>query len=180
MRWRSLRVSAALALGLAVAASAESPHFDLCIEQSPAKAGIVTPDSGTHRFAANSVVTLSAEPQTGYRFAYWLGDVADPASKNTTVHVDSPKVIVAIFKPVEDDLLENTLGGGGGTSLVPTFVAFGSSGFSSCSGSRTETHSTTPIHTPEPTTLGLLALGALALRRIHGSRKCRTLSRGCA
>lgn len=168
MRWRSLLISAALALGLAVGASAESPHFDLCIEQSPAKAGTVTPDSGTHRFAANSVVTLSAEPQTGYQFAYWLGDVADPASQSTVVQVNSSKVIVAVFKPIEDDSLENTLGGGGGgSSLVPTLVAFSSSGFSACSGSQTDTHTAAPIHTPEPTTLGLLALGALALRRIQ-------------
>lgn len=169
MHWRSLLVSAALALGLAVGASAESPHFDLCIEQSPAKAGTVTPDSGTHRFAVNSVVTLSAEPQTGYQFAYWLGDVADPASKSTVVQVNSSKVIVAVFKPVEDDSLENTLcgGGGGGTTLVPTLTAFGRSGFSPCSGSQADTHSAAPIHTPEPTTLGLLALGTLALRRMR-------------
>ncbi len=129
----------------------------MCIEQSPAKAGTVTPDSGTHRFSANSVVTLSAEPATGYQFAYWLGDVADPAAKQTIVQVNSSKVIVAVFKPAEDDSLENTLcgGGGGGSSLVPTLVSFGSSGFSPCSGGQPDTHGAPAIHTPEPATLGV-------------------------
>ena len=74
----SLAVAAVLALGLAARGYAQTAAYELCIEQSPAKAGKVTPDSGTHRFSPDSVVVLSAEPQPGYQFAYWLGDVSDP------------------------------------------------------------------------------------------------------
>jgi len=77
------------------------PAYELWLDQSPAQAGKLSPDSGTHRFAADEVVVLSAEPQPGYQFAYWLGDVADPKSQRTTVHVNSSKVIVAIFQPAE-------------------------------------------------------------------------------
>ncbi|MGE5293447.1 MAG: InlB B-repeat-containing protein, partial [Solirubrobacterales bacterium] len=160
--------SATLALGLAAAARAQTPLFNLCIEQSPAKAGSVTPDSGTHSFAADSVVSLCAEPRAGYQFAYWLGDVDDPAARSTSVRVNSSKVVVAVFKPTEDDSLERSFGGGGGgTSLVPTLVALGGSGFSSYGGQKPETPDTPHIPTPEPTTLGLLALGGLALRRMR-------------
>jgi len=164
---RSLLVSAVLALVLAAEACAETPLFDLCIEQSPAKAGTVTPDSGTHRFSANSVVTLAAEPRSGYQFAYWLGDVADPGAKRTTVHVDAPKVVVAIFKPAERDPFQKSFSGGGGGDgdLTATAVDFSIPSWSPSGGGSTDTPDTPPVHTPEPATLAMLALGALALRQ---------------
>lgn len=161
---KSLLISAALALGLAAGAHADVPHFELCIEQSPAKAGTVTPDSGTHRFSANSTVTLAAEPRPGYQFAYWLGDVADPSAKRTTVNVDAPKVVVAIFKPAEKDPFQKSFGGGGG-DLTATAIDFAIPRESPTGGGRTDTPDTPSVHTPEPATLAMLALGALALRR---------------
>jgi hypothetical protein len=174
MHARSLLVSAVLALGLAVAAHAETPLFDLCIEQSPAKAGRVTPDSGTHRFSANSVVMLAAEPQQGYQFAYWLGDVADPTAKRTSVQVDSPKVVIAIFKRAERDPLQKSFGGGGGGGeLAATAIDFSIPTWSPSGGSEPDTPDTPPIHTPEPATLAMLALGALTLRRFRTTDCCR-------
>lgn len=165
MRWRSLLVSAVLALGLAAGAHAEAPLFDLCIDQSPAKAGKVTPDSGTHRFSANSVVALAAEPQPGYQFAYWLGDVAEPTAKRTTVHVDSPKVVVAIFRPAERNPFQKSFGGGGGGELAATEIDFSIPDWSPSGGSEVDASEPPTVHTPEPATLALLALGAVALRR---------------
>ena len=114
MLWRSLLVSAALALVPAARGDSEQTVYDLCIEQSPAKAGKITPDLGTHPFHVDSLVALSAEPVPGYQFAYWLGDVADPGARQTTVHVDAPKVIIAVFKPTEEYAFERKAGGGGG------------------------------------------------------------------
>jgi hypothetical protein len=153
-----------LALSLAVAAYADAPVYDLCIEQSPAKAGTVTPDSGTHRFSANALVALAAEPQPGYQFAYWLGDVADPTARQTTVHVNSSKIIVAVFRPEEKDPLDKALAGGGGGILTATPADLSSPAWSSPGGKR-DTSEAPTIHTPEPATLALLALGGLVLRR---------------
>jgi hypothetical protein len=167
MHWRSLLVSAVLALGLDAPGYSEQTVYDLCIEQSPAKAGKVTPDSGLHRFSADSLVTLSAEPRPGYQFAYWLGDVTDPSVKETTVHVNSAKVIIAVFRPAEEDPFERKpSGGGGGGLLWPTICDLSTPAFTSPSGgSSGSTDVSITIPTPEPTTFLLLTLGALTLRR---------------
>jgi hypothetical protein len=166
-------VALVLALGLphlAARASGETPAYDLCIEQSPTAAGTVTPNSGTHRFWADSVVVLSAAPQPGYQFAYWIGDVADPASQRTTVRVNAPKVVVAVFRPADEDGFDEVRiggGGGGGGGLLPTSMNLGSPGWSAGGGGKSETRTiiVPVIQTPEPATIILLGLGTLVLRR---------------
>jgi len=162
-------IAGVLAMGLAARGQAETCAFELCIERSPVQAGNVTPGSGTHRFATETVVTLSAEPQQGYEFACWLGDVADPAAQSTTVRIDAPKLVVAVFKPAEKHPLEDKLRstGGGGGPLTPTMIDLTTPGFSPTGGAKAKpTVKPVPtIPTPEPATALLLALGTLALRR---------------
>ncbi len=173
MHLGSLFVAAAWVLGLATYGYGQMPAYELCIEQSPAQAGKLSPDSGTHRFAADAVVTLSAEPQPGYRFAYWLGDVADPKAQRTTVQVNSSKIVVAIFQPADqDDPTEVLIGGGGrggGGGAVPTRIDLSTPGFSLAGGpakSKPEIVPVpVPVSVPEPATIALLGLGALALRK---------------
>jgi len=178
----SLFVAAVLALGLAACARGQTPAadpnddarwpapYELCIEQSPARAGKLSPDSGMHRFAADAVVALSAEPQPGYQFAYWLGDVADPKAQRTTVQINSSKIVVAVFKPVDRDYETEVLiggRGGGGGGPVPTRIDLSTSGYSLAGGAAKPKPQVVPVPVPvpEPATIALLGLGALALRR---------------
>ena len=181
MHFGSLIATAVLALGLAARGSAQippgakAPAYELCIDQSPAQAGKLSPVSGTHRFSANAIVVLSAEAQPGYQFAYWLGDVADPKSQRTTVQVNASKVVVAIFQPADTDYPKQEFlgggGGGGGGSAVPTRIDLSTPGWGLAGGGgkvRAEVISVpvpVPVPVPEPTSLILLALGTLALRR---------------
>jgi hypothetical protein len=174
-------VAAVLALGLAGHSYGQMPPgagtsaYELCIDQSPAQAGKLSPDSGTHRFHADAVVVLSAEPQPGYQFAYWLGDVADPKAQRTTVQVNSPKVVVAVFQPATTDYpKQEFLGGGGGGGkgggAVTARVDLSAPGWSPSGGGRSHTEKIpvpvpVPVPVPEPATIILLGLGALALRR---------------
>ena len=166
-------LAAALAVTFAIAARArgETGGFDLLIDRRPVGAGRVTPDSGTHRFSANSMVSLRADPEPGYQFAYWLGDVSDPKAERTTVVVNESKVVVAVFQAEPRKRLEEQArsGGGGGDNLMLTATDLSSPGWSSAGGGRTHTEINPiiidPIHTPEPATIALLSLGALVLRR---------------
>lgn len=157
-------------VGAAGSADAQSPVYELCIEYSPLKAGAVTPGTGTHRYRPNSVVTLSADPQPGYQFAYWIGDVSNPKTPSTTVRLDTSKIVVAVFKPTLMEEAEPKItigGGGGGGSLVPTKVDLTSPSFS-ISGGGGARKVATPVPvivTPEPATIFLLGLGTFALRR---------------
>jgi len=160
-------------VGTAGSASAQSPAYELCIEYSPLKAGAVSPDTGTHRYQPNSVVTLSADPQPGYQFAYWIGDVSNPKTPSTTVRLDTSKIVVAVFKPTPIEEIDRKVtiggGGGGGGSLVPTKTdltspSFGISGGGG-GGVRKVAVPVPVIVTPEPATIFLLGLGTLALRR---------------
>jgi len=71
------------------------------IQQSPVNGGTVTPGLGIQRFDLNEVVTLTAIPKPGYHFVYWLGDVIEETTEETTVVVDSPKIIIAVFERTE-------------------------------------------------------------------------------
>lgn len=161
-------------VGAGVPAHAQASGYELCVEHSPARAGTVTPDSGTHRFRANTVVTLSADPQPGYQFAYWIGDVTNAKTSSTTVRLDTSKIVVAVFRPTlaeEADPEISIGGGGGGGSLVPMKADLSTPGFSIAGGSgggggtRKVAVPVPVIVTPEPATVLLLGLGTFALRR---------------
>jgi hypothetical protein len=158
-------------VGIASPARAQSPACELCIEHSPARAGTITPDTGTHRYQSNSVVALSADPQPGYQFAYWIGDVSNPKTPSTTVRLDTSKIVVAVFKPVVMEETEPKIalgGGGGGGSLVPTKADLTSPSFSISGGGAGGGVRKVPVPvvvTPEPATIVLFGLGSFVLRR---------------
>jgi len=182
-------VVALTAIGAVGPARAQAAGYELCVEYSPARAGTVMPDAGTHRFGFNTVVTLSAEPREGYRFAYWIGDVSDAKTPSTTVRLDTSKIVVAVFKPAPTEEIEPKISlgsGGGGGTLVPAKVDISSPSFSISGGSGSGTRKVAvpvPVMvTPEPATILLLGLGTLALRRRrrpapHGVREHRGRSR---
>jgi hypothetical protein len=77
----------------------------LLVQQSPVEGGVVTPELGVHKFESGSEIILMAVPKPGYQFIHWIGDVADSTSSRTSVYLDSPKIIIAVFERSEFDFL---------------------------------------------------------------------------
>ncbi len=162
--------------------------YALLVQQSPADGGMVNPQSGVYRITEGGTMNLIATPRPGYRFLYWLGDVADPGSQSTQVRLDAPKVVVAVY---EQEAFEEPMetvarkGVGGGSGLYASAGFAGQSGFS---GGSYPSPTYKPIgnytppdipkddnktvgpseEVPEPTTIFLLGLGGLALRKKRG------------
>ncbi|MHC4842934.1 MAG: InlB B-repeat-containing protein [Planctomycetota bacterium] len=176
----------------------QSDGVALLVQVSPPGAGTVTPGPGVHRFTTDSQVDLSAVPNEGYQFVYWLGDVIEPTKGNTLAVIDSPKILIAVFERSNFEFApfdqpnqvsfgtERTFvslrsvvagrGGGGGSrrSLrIRQAPGNGNGDNGEESDFPVPDEPDIPVaETPEPATGGLLLLGAfMALAR--RKRRCR-------
>jgi hypothetical protein len=70
---------------------------DLTLNASPDVGSVIVPAEGTHTYAEDAVISISAIPATGYAFDSWTGDVDDPDSASTTVTMDADKTVTANF-----------------------------------------------------------------------------------
>jgi len=59
--------------------------------------GSTTPPEGVYMYSEGTVVDITANPDTGWAFVDWTGDVADPDSPSTTVTMDGNKTVTANF-----------------------------------------------------------------------------------
>jgi hypothetical protein len=138
-------------------------NYAVLMQESPAGAGAIQPGIGIHTFGANETVTLNTVPKTGYHFAYWLGDVSDPSANRTTMSVDGPKIIIAVFVRDSYELPAPAPAiCQGPEGLFPRYEGTGG-GFSSSPGPKPPDPPHPPV--PEPGTMILLSAGVLVLRK---------------
>lgn len=177
-----------IAAGLLEPARCQAYDTALLLQQTPVKGGRVTPTAGIHHFDLNTELTLNAVPNPGYQFVYWLGDVSEPAASSTTIYLDAPKIVIAVFERVEYEFLatpEKTQSAPGG-GFHRSAADYTNQGGSGIGGKRTSGPSrpSTPSEpeeeqndfpapqdgeesdfpvppVPEPATVVLLALGGL-------------------
>jgi N-acetylneuraminic acid mutarotase len=70
--------------------------YQLTTAASPSADGIVTPATGTF-YAPGTVVNLTATANAGFSFTNWTGSVASANSASTTVTMNAPESVTAIF-----------------------------------------------------------------------------------
>ena len=172
----------------------QNSGYSLMIISSPEDAGHITPAKGIFRPGLNEVVTLRAIPKAGYQFVYWLGDVTNVAANQTTIFVNAPKMVVAVFertefdilgephKQDEDDKYEFGAGGGvlGGAGWIPSTIRRGGRK-SAARGAFPpfeweedeiiERNFPIPEPIPEPATMAFLGLGAAVMLKKRQKRK---------
>jgi hypothetical protein len=171
--------------GLLAPAYCQTSSVTLLLQQTPAKGGVITPTTGIYYYAPGSEVTLTAVPKDGFQFTYWLGDVSNPTSSFTVVHLDEPKVVVAVFEPTNYDTdtldMSGSLpagGGGGGGGLFasapdfrrPSAITSGG-GAGKLQGPISWQIGDGVAETPEPATGVLLVLGSLFAFARRGTKK---------
>ena len=140
----------------------DSNGYAVLLEESPAGAGYVTPEVGIHE-DKGGVMDIRAVPKPGYRFLYWLGDVEDSSENETTVNVDSPKIVIAVFSRTTDSAASTALtpspaiGGLRPSSLPSENSYYGATTYPDPTDP--EDPHDNPV--PEPSTVALLAAGAI-------------------
>jgi len=199
VKWRFVVLAIAVILaGLAGPAYCQMDGIVLLLQQTPPQGGTITPDAGVHRFELDKEVTLTAVPNPGYQFVYWLGDVSDSTANTTITYLDAPKIIIAVFERAEYELLLVEIepkstpygglrrsaadyargGGGGGGGRRPRKWRWPEwpeeeeeeEGNDFPTPPQGEDF---PVPIPEPATGILLAVGILALLRKQGAKNRR-------
>jgi hypothetical protein len=178
-RWRGIILLAAVASAVLLQPAYSQTNAPvLLLRQSPQEAGTLTPDAGIHHLALNTNVTLTAIPRPGYQFVCWLGDVSDPLANSTTLYLDAPKIVIAVFERAEYEFLAMASGpksAPAGGMLASAGDYYGRQGFGGPGGKRPhklrlpgpaeqpepEQMDEFPVPVPEPSTAILLILGSL-------------------
>jgi Divergent InlB B-repeat domain len=98
-------------------AAGQEDGTSLLLEASPAQGGYLNIATGVHNYDMYAEVTLKATPKPGYQFVCWLGNVSNSATSSTSVFLNSPKMVIAVFEQAEFDTVEAagdySVGGGG-------------------------------------------------------------------
>jgi len=158
--------------------------YDVYMQESPPGSGVITPGIGMHTYNEKESITLVTAPKAGYRFVGWLGDVRDPSANRTSLVVDGPKIIIAVFErdqyAFEEKAPQISVGP---EALFPNNQSYGGdlgSGIIKTDDTDDPDYPDNPdepknydppVPTPEPTTMALFGTGLwLANKRRNDSK----------
>jgi len=81
------------------------PEYTFTTAVNQAEWGTIDPPVGDHIYYEDTIVNITAMPDSGYRFVNWTGDVAEPTSASTTVTMKGNKTVTANFWIVSQYIL---------------------------------------------------------------------------
>ena len=88
---------------------------DVTLTMAVTGSGSTDPEVGDHTYPANTVVQITATPDSGWLFDNWTGAVANSNSATTTVTMNSNKTVTANFSPAAPVTLTMAVTGNGST-----------------------------------------------------------------
>ena len=94
-----LVLALSITMFLIAGCGSESVSYNLNMELEGQ--GSVTPSEGIHSYEEDTVVDIEADPEEGWEFSHWEGEVAESESLETTVLMDGDKTVKAIFEEEE-------------------------------------------------------------------------------
>jgi hypothetical protein len=190
-RYAAILSGVTLLFALAGPAYCEQDGIALMMQLSPVEGGKVNIEPGVHMYDRDSAVTLKAVPNPGYQFVYWVGNVTEPSASTTIVHLDGPKIVIAVFERSKFEIIDVaeqpqiSVSGGG---LYRSRVERGYDASGAIVQRPPSFHTPSiphkppvpegndpPAPVPEPTTILLLAGGMFALNKRCRSRSKYTL-----
>ncbi|MCE5250760.1 SUMF1/EgtB/PvdO family nonheme iron enzyme, partial [bacterium] len=74
------------------------PQYTLTLAVNTNGWGTTSPSVGAHTYDEGTVVTITATPESGYRFVNWTGNVADMGKVTTTVTMTGNMTVTANFE----------------------------------------------------------------------------------
>ena len=91
-----------------IIANFKADTYTVTLTAAPVGSGILTPSIGDTSVSAGDVITISATPADGYRFAFWSGDVSGD-SNPLSVTVERNLRITAQFVDLEEEISKPAL-----------------------------------------------------------------------
>ncbi len=90
--------------------AAAGTTYNLTVAVDPAGGGTTTPAVGSHTYAEDTVVDVTATPEPGYQFTGWSGDCTGTGACSVTM--DADKTVTAHFVAEQYTLTVNIVGNG--------------------------------------------------------------------
>jgi hypothetical protein len=178
---------AVLLLLFSAQVSAQDNSASLMLEANPPEGGYLNIKPGIHTFDMYAEVALKATPKPGYQFVCWIGSVSESSVSSTSVFLDSPKIIVAVFERTKFEMAGTEVEGGGSDSEFASSSSEGGGGGmvrsagesdssleQAVSGTETANNNGPKIphnvpvpgeEVPEPATMALLLTGFLMIAK---------------
>jgi hypothetical protein len=101
---------------------------DLMVTASPSNGGTITRSPDQTRYTSDSSVTLTANPESGYVFTRWEGDLTGSANP-TTILMNGDKAVAAVFTPTYTLTVAASPSDGGTVSRLPEKTEYAGGSF---------------------------------------------------
>ncbi len=117
MSWTAASSSYWAVVAVPINPAAAGTTYDLTVAADPAGGGTTTPAVGVHTYAEDTIVDVTAAPNSGYVFDHWSGDCTGSGACQVTM--DGDKTVTAHFVELPAYVLTVNVTGSGEVTLDP-------------------------------------------------------------